>query len=164
MALVKPEVYDELYRDEQFAKYECLLELGVVFKGTVLDVGCGTALLYEFLRAKRAQFNYICLEPDPGMLEIATGKLNSPLVIAVEAYAENLPIRSGAVNVLVSVSTWGLLEKSPGVLGEFKEPVKRGGVVVVTGHPKTYKRSPADYDPGFHYVKNCIDDVYLAVT
>lgn len=164
MGLIKPEVYDSLYREEQFLKYKCLLELGVKFEGTVLDAGCGTALLYEYLVLNygRLKARYVCLDPDPGMLKIASAKLNSPLAITVEAYAEELPVRQGAIDLVVSVSTWGVLEKAPQALVELRKSIREGGLLVLTGHPRTYTRKPEDMDSSLRYVKSCIDDFYVA--
>lgn len=164
MRLVKPGVYDSLYKEEQFSKYECLLELGVEFKGTVLDAGCGTALLYEYLllRYGKLRARYICLDPDPGMLRVASAKLSSPLAIIVEAYAEELPVRHGSIDLAVSISTWGVLERAPQALIELRKSIRKGGLLVLTGHPKTYTRKPGDLDRSFRYVKSCIDDFYVA--
>lgn len=164
MSLVKPEIYDSLYRNEQFIKYRCLFELGVEFRGLVLDAGCGTALLYEYVVSSYGETNakYVCLDPDPGMLKIAGTKVKSPLIILVEGYAEELPLRSGAFDLVVSISTWGVLSKTPGVLKELKNALRTGGIVIVTGHPKTYYVKPHNVDESFSYAGQCIDDFYMA--
>lgn len=165
MSLIRPEVYDSLYRNEQFAKYRCLFELGVEFKGAVLDVGCGTALLYEYVISSygETRAKYVCLDPDPEMLEIASTKMKSPLTILIEGYAEELPLRSGVFDLVISISTWGVLSKIPGVLKELKEVLRAGGVIIVTGHPKTYYVKPHDVDKNFFYVGQCVDDFYMAI-
>lgn len=162
--LVKPEIYDSLYKDEQFIKYKCLFELGVEFKGAVLDAGCGTALLYEYVISSRGEVRakYVCLDPDPEMLKIASTKMKSPLTILIEGYAEELPLRSGVFDLVVSISTWGVLSKTPGVLKELKEALRTGGAIIITGHPKTYSVKPHDLDRSFFYVGQCVDDFYTA--
>lgn len=165
MSLVKPEIYDSLYRDEQFAKYSYLFKLGIEFRGTVLDAGCGTALLYEYIMLNYGNMNarYVCLDPDPSMLRIASSRIKSSLVIVVEAYAEELPLRNGAFDVVVSISTWGALSKTPGALRELKNALRDGGKLVITGHPRTYSMKPIDVDRDFRHVGNYIDDFYVAV-
>ncbi|MEM0000221.1 MAG: class I SAM-dependent methyltransferase [Desulfurococcaceae archaeon] len=164
MGLIKPEIYDSLYRDEQFTKYECLFELGVEFKGTILDAGCGTALLYEYVESNRGETGakYVCLDPDPEMLKIAGAKVRSPLIILIEGYAEELPFRNDAFDLIVSISTWGVLSRTPSMLKDLKSALRMGGVIVVTGHPKTYHVKPRDVDESFFYVGQCIDDFYMA--
>jgi len=44
------EVYDSRYKEIQFEKYAVLLS-DIYLKGRILDHGCGTGLLAEFLRA-----------------------------------------------------------------------------------------------------------------
>ncbi|MEM4827645.1 MAG: hypothetical protein QXK07_06365, partial [Desulfurococcaceae archaeon] len=67
--LVKPSVYDELYKDEQFEKYNCLVQLVGEPRGDLLDAGCGTGLLYSYIRIMGYRIDrYICLDPDEEML------------------------------------------------------------------------------------------------
>jgi Methylase involved in ubiquinone/menaquinone biosynthesis len=161
--LVKPDVYDDLHREEQYTKYECIVSQGTEFKGTIIDVGCGTGLLYEFILKLYGKINgrYICIDPEPGMLKLVQSKFDSPLIISIEARAEELPIRENSGDVIVSVSTWGVLEKSPRLLSELKNAVKTQGLIVITGHPRTYNTSPVDLDAEFEFKGNCIDDIYM---
>jgi len=161
--LIKPDVYDDLHREEQYTKYNCIVNQGTEFKGTIIDVGCGTGLLYEFVLKLYGKIKgrYVCIDPEPEMLKIAQNKFDSPLIISIEARAEELPIRENSGDVIVSVSTWGVLEKSPGLLLELKNAVKTQGLIVITGHPKTYNTSPVDLDTEFEFKGNCIDDIYM---
>jgi len=106
--LIKPGVYEKLFRDEQYRKYECLEKLGVVFQGEIVDIGCGTGFLYEYISSKHG-FNgrYICIEPDYGMLKIASKKITTPFTILIQAYGEELPIREELNSLVVSISTVG---------------------------------------------------------
>nr|MEB3844198.1 hypothetical protein [Desulfurococcales archaeon] len=55
--------YDELYRAEQYEKYFAALRR-VPPSGRVLDAGCGTGLLIEFLALQGLLHNveeYVCL-------------------------------------------------------------------------------------------------------
>ncbi|MEM0002058.1 MAG: class I SAM-dependent methyltransferase [Desulfurococcaceae archaeon] len=161
--LVKPEVYDKLHGEEQYVKYNCIVNHGVVFKGTIIDIGCGTGLLYEFIEKQQRAFKgrYICIDPDEKMLKIARKKLNTPLAILVKSRAEELPIRSDSGDVVVSISTWGLLEKTLSLLREFKHVARKTGAVVITGHPRTYDVSPSDLDSDFKFIDSCIDNIYM---
>lgn len=161
--LVKPEVYDELHKEEQYIKYSCIVKHGVLFKGTVVDVGCGTGLLYEFIMEHWSSFKgrYLCIDPDEEMLEMARVKFNNPLAILVESRAEDLPLREGSGDIVVSISTWGVLEKTQNVLLGFKHVVSKTGVVIITGYPRTYDVSPSDLDVDFRLIDTCIDNVYI---
>jgi ubiquinone/menaquinone biosynthesis C-methylase UbiE len=160
--LVTAESYDNLYREEQCAKYKCLLDVVETLEGLILDAGCGTGLLYEYLDETGITENlkYICLDPSREMLMRAKMKLRSPLVLLIEGYAEEIPTRSGVFDYVFSVSTWGAIVDKKKALSEFKRVVKPSGVVVVTGYPKTYTVTPTDLDSEFTEITQCIDYFY----
>ena len=68
--------YDSLYREEQFRKYEFIFEIRGVAPGkTILDLGCGTGLLIEYLMGRSYRFDkYICVEPSIGMISVIIDK------------------------------------------------------------------------------------------
>ena len=162
--LVKPEVYDTLYRDEQFTKYECLLRRVKDVRGSVADVGCGTALFYEYLLFKGlAPTRYVCLDPSEEMLEVAASKLSKRAnTILVVSYAEEMPLRDLLFDLTVSISTWGAISDKASALEEMLRVTKPGGTVIVTGHPRTYSVKPSDLNPKFKYHAECIDEFYIA--
>jgi ubiquinone/menaquinone biosynthesis C-methylase UbiE len=82
--------YDELYGEEQRRKYKIgLKKLKPSYK--VLDVGCGTALL--FLELPKGTY-YLGIDVSPGMLEVAKERVKNSLADLVLATAEALPLRS----------------------------------------------------------------------
>ncbi len=108
--------YDELYRSEQYAKYA-----SVVWKkpprGKILDDGCGTGLLLEYIALHRLHgliTYYICLDLTREMLVLAKRRVQdlnlSHLVDFVESDAEYLPLRSRSVNTVYSFTVFDLLE------------------------------------------------------
>lgn len=161
--LVKPLVYDDLHREEQFSKYSCLLEIIGNPQGDLLDVGCGTALLHEYLKERGVEpRRYVCLDPEPGMLWIAARKLNKiSTAIIILGYAEDLPVRSGSFDWVVSISTWGALEDPRRALSEAERTIKSGGTVVFTGYPRTFSMPPSAINPLFELSKICIDKFYV---
>ena len=161
--LVKPDVYDNLYREEQFSKYKCMENLGFPARDLIIDVGCGTGLLYEYLSSKLmlSSIKYVCIDPDEEMLLIASKKMKTPFSILIQGYAEELSLRSHLGALVVSISTWGVIGGKQRALSSFKELAKPDGLVVVTGHPKTYEDPPFVLDPEYTYIGNCIDDFYI---
>ncbi|MEM4417671.1 MAG: class I SAM-dependent methyltransferase [Nitrososphaerota archaeon] len=86
--------YDGLYGGEQIRKYRaavCYVEVSGM--GRILDVGCGTALLYSFLRAIGLDGEYVGVDISAGMLEKA--KSSGPPHL-VQADSHRLPFRSKA--------------------------------------------------------------------
>lgn len=159
--LVKPEVYNELYREEQYVKYKCLLELAGVVRGLVLDAGCGTGLLYEYLEKTGVKgFRYICMDPSHDMLLIAKSRVNSPLTLLLESCAEDIPTRNFTFNYVFSVSTWGVIGDKAKALRELKRVTGSQGLLVITGYPNTFTVKPPDLDPSFIEIMQCIDYFY----
>ncbi|MEM4487198.1 MAG: class I SAM-dependent methyltransferase [Desulfurococcaceae archaeon] len=162
--IIKPEVYDDLYREEQYAKYEQLLKIGISMEGTILDAGCGTGLLFEYLSSSRkTKFQrYVCLDPDPNMLHVASNRLDRHFAILVEGYTEELPFRDKCFDVVISISTIGALSDIQKALYELRRVVQTNGPVVITGHPKTYSQQIHTIDRCFDFVGRFIDDFYVA--
>jgi len=163
-SLITPEAYDELYREEQYAKYKCLLEVLGALKGSLLDAGCGTGLLYEYFEARGflERLIYVCMDPLHEMLVRAKSRVNSPLVLLVESYAEKIPLRDSVFDYVVSISTWGAISDKAGALRELKRVAKQGGLVVVTGYPGTFTVKPSELDHTFTEFMECIDHFYVS--
>ncbi len=108
--------YDELYGDEQLDKYRLAFKNINDVGKTVLDVGCGTGLLYSFINSKKQQFRnigtYIGIDISYGMLEKAKPKMVKRTILAdlIRADADFLPFRS---KVFDSVFAFTLLQNMP---------------------------------------------------
>ena len=130
------ERYDELYRGEQYAKYYVALKK-VKPKGVVLDAGCGTGLLVEFLRGWRLIEEiktYICLDYSNCMLKIATWKLNTLCngnCHIILGDLENIPLKDKTVDVTYAFTVLDLLDNPIKGLQELLR-VTREDVVVST--------------------------------
>lgn len=128
------ESYDELYRAEQYEKYYVALRK-VKPHGVVLDAGCGTALLAEFLRGWGLIDEveaYICLDYSGCMLRIASWKLGvlcSGNCYMVMGDVERLPLRDNVADVAYAFTVLDLLEDPLRGLEELSR-VTRGSVVV----------------------------------
>ena len=68
---VTADSYDQLYYEEQLAKYRVALsKIRLEENDRILDAGCGTCLLYEYLINERSSFNYyVGLDLSKGMIE-----------------------------------------------------------------------------------------------
>lgn len=98
--------YDELYKEEQYGKYEyAIVKKGFYPHSTVLDLGCGTGLLYSFLEEKGLfTGKYICLDPSMGMLNMFLMKkpINRYNVLVIQGFGELLPLKSNSVGTIYS--------------------------------------------------------------
>jgi SAM-dependent methyltransferase len=98
--------------------------------GPVLDLGCGTAPLAEFL--DRGRNPWTGLERDPGMAGGANRRRSPDPARTVLGDAGRLPFRSGAFAAVVAL---GLFEYLPDPAAALAEAARAGGpgaVVVVT--------------------------------
>jgi ubiquinone/menaquinone biosynthesis C-methylase UbiE len=119
--------YDVRYKEEQEKKYEALLQLLIsdlskvvghrfdldeLFMGLILDSGCGTAMLFDFLRdqCNSTGVGYVGIDISLEMLRAGHTKLKGKGGDLVQATAELIPIRSGSMDCIFSVSTFQNLD------------------------------------------------------
>jgi ubiquinone/menaquinone biosynthesis C-methylase UbiE len=126
--------YDELYGEEQVEKYEAVVpRYGA--SGRVLDAGCGTALLAEYLHEKRMLDQvevYVCLDYSGCMLSIAAKRLRRLLAsrsLIVEGNVEHLPFPSGYFDIVYSFTVLDLVDDLERGLAELSR-VSKGPVIV----------------------------------
>ena len=105
--------YDELYREEQYGKYMYVESSGLTIGGTVIDVGCGTGLLLEYLLSRGAPLRkYICVEPSSEMISRVFEKGVDYRVLVVRALAQANPIRDGVASITTLITVWDNIESS----------------------------------------------------
>jgi ubiquinone/menaquinone biosynthesis C-methylase UbiE len=95
---------------------------------TLLDVGCGTAVLLEFLRAWRvAPERYVGVDPSREMLRRAAGRTGGLVAGAAEA----LPFRDGVFDTVVSASAFHYWPEPRAGLAEVRRVLAPGGRVLL---------------------------------
>lgn len=155
-------LYDSLYGDEQRIKYRYLeASIPGAFSGDILDIGCGTALLLEYLRRAGREFSrYVCLDPSEGMLGIAArrGDYRS---IFVAGIAEELPLRDASFSRILAITVWDNIADGARALGEILRALGDPGLVVISKHSRTNTSPPPSVDPSFKYLGECIDEFYV---
>ncbi len=66
--------YDALYKEEQYDKYRLVSDL---FQGNILDLGCGSGLLIQYLIENKIKFKtYVGIDNSKKLIELARRKLN----------------------------------------------------------------------------------------
>jgi ubiquinone/menaquinone biosynthesis C-methylase UbiE len=117
------EAYDELYLSEQLEKYEAALRL-LRPRGRVVDVGCGTGLLIEYMAREgllEAVDLYVCVDVSGCMLERARQRalaLCRGKCAVMQGDAYSLPFVDKAFDVGYSFSVVNLLERPEEALRE----------------------------------------------
>lgn len=139
--------YDELYREEQYGKYKYVESSGVAISGTVVDVGCGTGLLLEYLLSKGALLEkYICIEPSSKMISRVFEKAADYRVLAVRALAQANPIRDGVASITTLITVWDNIVSSDRqrALMESLRVTKTGAPVVLSVIKHRFKEALAE--------------------
>jgi ubiquinone/menaquinone biosynthesis C-methylase UbiE len=133
-------MYDMRYAEEQTAKINAALKsLGTKMKGYVLDVGCGTGLLFNHVADKAEML--IGLDISRKTLHEARKRAGSyPNTCLVLADADYLPF---VTNVFSFVFAFTLIQNLPNpnkTLREIKRVANNDAMIVVTGMKKAYTR------------------------
>ena len=97
--------YDELYGDEQRRKYDRVDKLCGGITGVILDAGCGTALLLNYLRTHNKDYYdfYVGVDISLGMLKIAKARKDSASDFIL-ADIHNLPFRDKCIDTTLSIT------------------------------------------------------------
>ncbi len=126
--------YDELYRAEQYEKYSLALRR-VPPKGIILDAGCGTGLLAEYMKTTGYLdkiVEYYCVDYSWRMLEIARWRLKTicPNKCSIlMANIQELPFKNEVFDTVYSFTVLDLVDDVWKTIGELLR-VSRGPLVV----------------------------------
>jgi len=130
-------IYDSWKKDTQFKKYDGIMPMleGVDLRGKVLDVGIGTGLFEEYLRARGIKLDVTGIDPDPIMLEKALARGYR----AVTGAAESLPFGDSAFDFVLCLDTIHVTDATKAV-AEMKRVLKPGGAMLVAAFCNTFTK------------------------
>lgn len=131
-------IYDRRYADEQTAKIEAAVKsINVEKHNLVLDAGCGTGLLFNYVTNKAETL--VGLDTSRKILFQAKRRAKRFLnVQLICADAENIPLKEGVFDYVFAVT---LIQNTPNpvkTLNEIKRVAKREASVIVTGLKKKF--------------------------
>ncbi|KAF4966592.1 hypothetical protein FSARC_5756 [Fusarium sarcochroum] len=133
------DVEKEEYVAPQLASEELVKRLGSqnIAEAKILDAGCGTGLVGEFL-VKLGAKEIDGIDLSPGMLEVAerTGVYKS---LSVANLAERLEISSQTYDAVICVGTMTEGHVGPEAFDEFIRVTKQGGFIVSTIRESVWK-------------------------
>jgi len=134
------EVYDTQYADEQKAKIEATLE-NVFLKTNnfVLDVGCGTGLLFPYI-ANRVHF-LIGIDISQKLLKKArTHKKHYPNTHILLADADHLPFPNQTFHTTFAITLLQNIPNPSTTLQEIRRVGKEHSTIAVTGLKKEFTK------------------------
>jgi len=164
------EMYEMRYAEEQAVKYKAALEhLNIARHSSVLDVGCGTGLLFRHVAAE-AQ-TVVGVDVSSRLLLQAKERARDfRNVHLVQADADYLPFTDNHFSVVFAFTVLQNMPKPLETLNEIKRNAKRGASIVVTGLKKAFSLEAFRellQNAGLQVVSLKDDDVlkcYVAVT
>ena len=132
------QLYDVRYAEEQELKYKTALErLNIARNSKVLDVGCGTGLLFSHV-ATEAQ-TVVGVDISGKLLRQAKKHARDfRSVHLVQADADYLPFRNACFNIVFAFTVLQNMPKPLETLSEIKRNATRDAPVVVTGLKKAF--------------------------
>jgi ubiquinone/menaquinone biosynthesis C-methylase UbiE len=133
---VTAQMYDVRYAEEQEAKYKAALA-GLNVAGAVLDVGCGTGLLFSHVAAHAE----MVVGADVSVKLLLQARERAKTfgnVHLVQADADHLPVKGNCFAVVFAFTVLQNMPKPAETLTELKRTAKHGGSIVVTGLKKAF--------------------------
>jgi len=133
-------VYDRQYANEQKTKIEATLEnVSLNKKDFVLDVGCGTGLLFPYI-ANRVQF-IIGIDISRKLLKKArTRRKCYPNTHILLADADHLPFQNQIFHRIFAITLLQNIPKPFATLQEIKRVSKNDATITVTGLKKKFTK------------------------
>jgi ubiquinone/menaquinone biosynthesis C-methylase UbiE len=97
----------------------------------LLDIGCGTASLFQAIASKYLSVELVGVDLSPAMLKVAYRKLSDQAVF-LAAPAQSLPIRSNSFDIVVSCNAFHYWREPEECLTEAARVLKPSGKIVIT--------------------------------
>ena len=154
-------MYDARYLEEQEAKYVTALECAAIDGGAVLDVGCGTGLLFDHTAARVDVLVGVDLAKKLLLLAKERARKFEDVYL-VQADADYLPFKLGFFRAVFAFTVLQNMPKPSESLLEIKRVAKLDASIVVTGLKKTFSLQALRNlleDAGLHPL--CIVDRYF---
>jgi ubiquinone/menaquinone biosynthesis C-methylase UbiE len=131
-------MYDMRYAEEQTAKIDAALEsVDVKRQSVVLDVGCGTGLLFDHVAEKAERVIGLDISRK-SLLHAKKRSQKFANVNLIWADADNLPFSDGVFSHVFAITLIQNMPNPVKTLKEIKRVTRNDAVVVVTGLKKKF--------------------------
>jgi len=126
-------LYDMRYTEEQLAKYQLILD-ELPDADLVLDNGCGTGLLFPFLKS-----TLVGLDLSSALLEKARERADETQFL-IQGDSEYLPFRDNVFDAVVSVTVIQNLSNPERMSAESARVAKLGSTVIISSLKRVYEK------------------------
>ena len=132
------EMYEMRYAEEQAAKYKAALEhLHMNRANRVLDIGCGTGLLFSQIAAEAQTVVGVDISSKL-LLQAKERARQFRNVHLVQADADHLPFKNNHFNIVFAFTMLQNMPKPSETLNEIKRNAQQAASIVVTGLKKVF--------------------------
>ena len=140
-------IYDSLYGEEQSIKMGLALRNVKVRSGDLLlDIGCGTGILMEFVASMIR--HYVGLDLARETLKVASERSKrlrvKSKVSLIRADADYLPFRAGSFSIIFALTLLQNIPKPSRTLMEILRVAKGKSQIVITGLKKSFTKKEFD--------------------
>ncbi len=129
-------IYESEYAEEQNRKMETALRALEPRGEALLDIGCGTGLLFNHVKGKVGLI--VGLDISRGMLREARKRATSPNILLVQADSDHMPFPNQTFNLAFAIT---LIQNTPNPLStliEMERVCKPNSHLVITGLKKSF--------------------------
>jgi ubiquinone/menaquinone biosynthesis C-methylase UbiE len=131
-------IYDIRYAEEQTAKIEAVMEsINMEKEGSVLDVGCGTGLLFEYVANKAEAIIGLDISRET-LLQAKRRARKFANIFLVLADSDNVPLKEDVFSHVFALTLIQNTPNPPKTLNEIKQVSKQNAVIIVTGLKKKF--------------------------
>lgn len=124
--------YNKRYIEEQKNKYKhALFHLELSPNNKILDVGCGSGLLFSFLSSKVKTIVGIDISNE--LLQKAKKEKNNKKIQLIQADADHLPFQNNKFDIIFAFTVLQNMPAPMNTIKEMKLVAKKGGYIVLTG-------------------------------
>ena len=140
-------IYDSLYGEEQNVKIELILKkVKIEYGDLLLDVGCGTGLLINYITSRINHF--VGLDIAEKTLKVAAERARrfkiKQKISLVQGDADNLPFRNDAFNKIFALTLLQNVPRPQATLKELVRVAKNRAQIAITGLKKHFTKENFD--------------------
>jgi ubiquinone/menaquinone biosynthesis C-methylase UbiE len=130
-------IYNKRYFEEQKNKYEyALKQLKLKPSDKILDVGCGSGLLFDFFNSKVEMI--VGVDISDKLLKKAKNQKTKKNVHLILTDVDHLPIKNNYFDIIFVFTILQNMPNPVNTLKEIKVKAKNTGKIIITGMKKVY--------------------------